>query len=99
MAMIFRATDLDCLESVIACDARDVGPEFGLEVLAQALLSFFGAEDYVDAVARIGVRHGPSLRDLISNLAAYPALKRWAKLVRPPDLFVFSSDCPAIVHG
>jgi len=26
---------------------------------------------------------GSSLRDSVSNLAAYPALKRWAKLVRP----------------
>ena len=51
MAMIFRATDLDCLESVIACDARDVGPEFGLEVLRQAFLAFFGAENNVNTVA------------------------------------------------
>jgi hypothetical protein len=92
--MVVSAADLDCLEAVIAGDASDIGPEFGLEFLAQAFLPFFGAEDHVNTQARIRMRHGSSLRDLISNLAAYPALKRWAMLVRPPDLFVSVPDRP-----
>ncbi len=81
--MIFSTTDLDSLEFVMAGDAGDVGPKFRLEFLAQAFLPLFGAEDHLDTHARISVRHGPSLRDLLSNLDAYPALKRWAKLGRP----------------
>jgi hypothetical protein len=40
MAMIFRAADFQGFEFVISGDA-DVGPEFGLDVRAQALLSLF----------------------------------------------------------
>jgi hypothetical protein len=41
MAMIFRAADFQGFEFVIAGDAGNVGPEFRLDVLAQALLSLF----------------------------------------------------------
>jgi len=65
--MIFSATNPDCLESVMAGDAGDVGPEFWLEFLANAFLAFFGAKDHVNTHARVGMRHGPSLRDLIGH--------------------------------
>ena len=65
MAMIFRAADLYSFEFVIAGDAGDVGPQFGLDVLAQALPSLLGAENQVDPIARLSVRHGSSLRDFL----------------------------------
>ena len=51
--MVFSATDLNGFESVMACDADDLGPEFGLEFVAQAFLPFFGAENHVDTHARM----------------------------------------------
>jgi hypothetical protein len=65
MAMIFRAADLQGFEFMIAGDAGNVGPEFPLDVRAQAFLSLFRAEDHVDPIARISVRHGSSLRDFV----------------------------------
>ena len=76
MAMIFRTADLDGFEIVITRDAGDVGPEFGLDVLAQAFLSLPGAEDHMDPIARISVRHGSSLPGLQFKFGRYPALKR-----------------------
>jgi len=52
------------------------------------------------------VRPGPSLRDLISILAEYPAPRRWAKvarpsgtLVRPACNLIFSRSIPNIRKG
>ena len=49
--MIFGTADFHCLKFVIASDAGNVGPEFGLNVFAQAFFAIFSAEDYVDSVA------------------------------------------------
>ena len=68
MALILDAANPDGLKFVIAGDAGNVGPKFWLEFLAQAFLPLFRAEGHMDAQARIGVRRGPSLRDLIFGL-------------------------------
>ena len=36
--MIFSSANLNCLEFVVAADAGDIGPQFVLELLAQAFL-------------------------------------------------------------
>lgn len=72
----------DRLESMILRDAGHIGPESFLDILKDALLAILRAEDQINAIAAIGVRHRSSLRDYYTSVNAYPGLPSWAKLVR-----------------
>ena len=49
-------------------------PEFGLEILREALLAFFCAEDYVNPVAGVSVRHCVVPAELVPNFACLTQL-------------------------
>jgi hypothetical protein len=51
---------------VIFANACDVGPETWLKFLGNGFAAVFGAEDDVDGVLRVGVRHGAGLGRFIS---------------------------------
>ena len=56
--MVGGAADGVGEDSVIRADAGDVGPEVGLKILGDGFAAVFGAEDDVERVLRVGVRHG-----------------------------------------
>ena len=69
--MILYTTDYHGFESLIMCDSGHIRPEFRLKIFGDALLSILRAENDVEPVARISVRHFvSSLRDLPSLLNA-----------------------------
>jgi hypothetical protein len=51
--------------------------------MRKSLLSCCGDTAFLSIRRTCWVRRGPSLRDLIFILAAYPAPRRWAKVARP----------------
>jgi hypothetical protein len=53
--VVADTTDDQGFEALIVSDSSHVGPEFRLEVVGDTFLAFLRAEDYVDAVARVGV--------------------------------------------
>ena len=69
------AADLDGFESMIFCNALHVAPEFWVKIIGKILLPVLCRKNYVHAIAGVCVRHGSSLRDLISKSIAYPALE------------------------
>jgi hypothetical protein len=55
--VIFCAPDGMHENFLFLADTCHVSPQFGLEVGRNELSSIFGAEDNVDQIVRIGVRH------------------------------------------
>jgi len=64
-----------------------------------SLLSCCGDTVFLTIRCTCWVRRGPSLRDLISILAAYPAPRRWAKVARPCGTAVRPARCVASAEG
>src|SRR5271170_987651 len=71
--------------SVLFADAGGVGPEARLKILRDQLGAVFGAEDGVDCVLSVRVRHVPHLRRWAIVYLVDPARQKtagWAKLWR-----------------
>ena len=64
--MVGGAADGVREDSVILADAGDVGPEVWLKFFGDRVAAVFGAEDDVEGVLRVGVRHGVDLGRFIS---------------------------------
>jgi len=80
--MVFDASNLDRLETVIARNSRHVSPDTRLHFLGDAPATFFRAENDVDTIAGVGMRHRVVPPGLGGVVHVYPALKRWAKIDR-----------------
>jgi hypothetical protein len=57
MDVVGGAADGEGEDSVIRADAGEVGPEVGLKILGDGFAAVFGAEDDVETVLCVGVRH------------------------------------------
>jgi hypothetical protein len=60
--VIFHSVDCVNEDSILFADASEIGAEPGFELLWDQLAAVFGAEDEMDRVLGIGMRHVPRLR-------------------------------------
>ena len=71
--MILDATDDHSLEALSVGDASHVGPEFRLEFFGDGFLTTLRAEDDVNAIAGIGVRHCAVPLGLVPFITSLPS--------------------------
>jgi hypothetical protein len=64
MNVIFHSVNRVNEDSILFADAREVGTEPGFEFLWDQLTAVLGAEDEVDRVLGVGMRHVSRLRRL-----------------------------------
>src|SRR5579864_9350683 len=77
MYMVFDASNLDRLETMIARNSRHVSPDTRLDFPGDAPATFFRAENDVDAIAGVGMRHRvvpPGLGLLLARLPSAEAV-------------------------
>jgi len=82
MNVIVHAADRTNENPVVFANAGDIGPHSWLEILRDEFGAVFGAEDDVEYVLGVCVRHVSRLRRLAILYITDPALPGWANLCR-----------------
>ena len=82
MNVIFHSVDCVNEDSILFTDAGEVGAEPGFEFFGDQLMAIFGAENEVDRVLGVGVRHVSRLRRLGNLYITDPLLAEWANFFR-----------------
>ena len=80
--MIFHSVDCVNEDSILFADASEVGAEPGFEFFWDEVAAVFGAEDEVDRVLGVGVRHVSRLRRFGNLYITDPLLAEWANFCR-----------------
>jgi hypothetical protein len=90
--VVLGSSDGDCLESVFAGDAAEVGPEIGKVFGSDGIAAGLGGENAMHEAGDVGVRHGlqSSLWDLLrGGESRVPPVNRWAICGGPYGTLLF----------
>src|ERR1700733_10037977 len=86
MNVIFRSVDRVNEDSILFADAGEVGAEPGFEIFGDELAAIFGAEDEVDCILGVGVRHVSRLRRFGNLYITDHSLRSGLTSAAPPAL-------------
>jgi hypothetical protein len=73
MNVIFGSTDRLDFDPVVLANAGDIRPEFWLKFFWQQLAAVLRAENQMDRVLRVGMRHVSRLQRLCVYISRFPS--------------------------